>query len=64
MKLRQALNRPKVMGALRHLLTSMGPLLAAHGVTTDGYWQIGVGVLMAILGFYASLTAKEKQNVD
>lgn len=53
---------PRVMGALRHLLTSVGPLLAAHGVTTEAYWQIGVGVFMALLGFWASITAPEKKQ--
>lgn len=58
MKLRD----PRVQGALRHLLTSLGPLLAAHGVTTDAYWQISVGVLMAAVGFWASITAPEKRQ--
>lgn len=55
------LHDPKVQGALRHLLTSIGPLLAANGVTTDAYWQIGVGFFMAAVGFWASITAKEKK---
>lgn len=54
------LKDPKVQGALRHLLTSVGPVLASHGVTTEAYWQIIVGLLMAGLGFWASWTAKEK----
>lgn len=52
---------PQMMGAMRHLLTSLGPLLAAHGVTTEGYWQIGVGVAMALLGFVASWKSPEKK---
>ena len=62
--MKKYIRNPKVMGALRHMLTSLGPLLAAHGVTTDIYWQITVGVLMATLGFYASLTAPEKRTYD
>ncbi len=58
MKLRD----PRVMGALRHLLTSLGPLLAAHGVTDDQTWQIWVGVTMAAIGFWASMTAPEKRK--
>lgn len=52
---------PQVRGALRHLLSSIGPLVAIHGVTTDAYWQMGVGVLMAALAFYDSWTAAEKK---
>lgn len=52
---------PKMRGALRHLLSSLGPLVAAHGITTDAYWQTGVGVLMALLAFYDSWTAPEKK---
>ncbi|WP_424974276.1 hypothetical protein [Dinoroseobacter sp. S124A] len=53
---------PKLMGAARHLLTSLGPLLAVYGVTTDAYWQIIVGVGMAVWGFWASVTAPEKRK--
>lgn len=52
---------PKVQGALRHLLTSMGPLIATWGVMDETSWAIGVGVAMALLGFWASWTAKEKK---
>ena len=51
---------PKMRGALRHVLSSVGPLMAAHGVTTDAYWQVWVGASMAGLAFYDSWTAKEK----
>jgi hypothetical protein len=54
------LRNPKVQGALRHLLTAIGPLLAAKGYTDDVMWQLGVGLVMAALGFWASLTAPEK----
>lgn len=56
------LQDPKVQGAIRHLLTSLGPLLASHGVVTEAYWQIAVGVAMALLGFWTSWTAKEKKQ--
>lgn len=51
----------KMRGALRHMLSSVGPLLAAHGITTDAYWQILVGILMAGLAFYDSWKAPEKK---
>lgn len=56
----EKLKDPKVQGALRHLLTSVGPLLATNGVVSDIKWQIGVGIVMAGIGFWASWTAKEK----
>ena len=49
---------PKMRGALRHLLSALGPLLAANGVTTDAHWQILVGVTMAALAFYDSWATK------
>lgn len=58
----EKLRNPKVQGALRHLLTSCGPLLAAFGVMDDAEWQIVVGVGMAGIGFYLSLTAPEKKS--
>lgn len=58
----EKLKDPRVQGALRHLLTALGPLLAAKGIVDDATWQILVGVAMAALGFYASLTAPEKKK--
>ncbi|MBY6005363.1 hypothetical protein KUV62_15665 [Salipiger bermudensis] len=58
----EIIRKPQVQGALRHLLTSMGPLLAAHGITTDAYWQGVVGIFMALLGFWLSVTAPEKKQ--
>ena len=52
---------PKMHGALRHVLTAFGPLLAAYGWVDDIKWQLGVGVVMACLGFYLSWTAAEKK---
>tara|TARA_R100001086_G_scaffold22373_1_gene10742 strand:- start:1331 stop:1489 length:159 start_codon:yes stop_codon:yes gene_type:complete len=49
-------------GAIRHVLTAIGPLLASRGVTTDADWQIWTGLAIAVLGFYDSWTAKEKRN--
>ncbi|MHC9235027.1 Pam3-gp28 family putative phage holin [Pseudooceanicola sp. 502str34] len=57
----EIIRKPQVQGALRHLLTALGPLLAAHGITSDAYWQAGVGAFMAALGFYLSVTAPEKK---
>ena len=62
MTILQQLLSPKMRGALRHLLTSIGPLVAAHGVTSEAYWAIIVGLLMGALGFYDSWTAPEKKS--
>ena len=51
---------PRVQGALRHLLTSVGPLVASHGWTTEANWQLFTGIGLSLLGFYASWTASEK----
>jgi len=52
---------PQVMGQLRHLLTAIGPLLAAKGYTDDVMWQLYVGLVMAVLGFVASWRSPEKK---
>ena len=64
---------PKVQGALRHLLTALGPVLAILAAVDDPMvllkslialenWPAVVGLLMAVLGFWASWTAKEKKE--
>lgn len=53
---------PRIQGALRHLLTAFGPILAMHGVTSDESWQLWVGLTMAGLGFVGSWFAPEKQG--
>lgn len=71
----EKLTDPKVMGALRHLLSSVGPVvgvmasLVASGAITWGQalaalgtsWEAIVGLVMAALAFWASWTAKEKR---
>ena len=54
----ERLTSEKVRGQLRHLLTAFGPLLASHGITTDAYWQIIVGILMAVLAMADSWRRK------
>lgn len=56
------LNRPKVMGQLRHLLNSVGAVAATHGVVTESSWQLGVGLALALLAFAGSLLAPEKKG--
>lgn len=57
----ERLKDPRIHGALRHLLTSIGPVVAAQGWATETAWQMGVGVVIAGLGFWASWTASEKK---
>lgn len=65
------LRNPKVQGALRHLLTAIGPVLALLAAVEEPLafvaslirpenWPALVGVLMAVLGFWASWAAPEK----
>lgn len=54
------LRNPKVQGALRHMLTAIGPVLASRGWIDDAMWQVYVGCGMGALGFYLSMTAPEK----
>ncbi|MFV1620454.1 hypothetical protein [Phaeobacter sp. JH20_26] len=67
------LRNPKVQGALRHLLTAIGPVLAVIMAAEDpaallraligaAGWPSLVGVIMAVLGFWASVTAPEKRQ--
>lgn len=54
------LSNPKVQGAFHHLLSTLGPLLAAHGVQSEAYWQMVAGSITAALAFYLSITAPKK----
>lgn len=68
------LRDPKIQGAVRHLLSTFGPclgliatlvqadVLTASEVATMVFtsWETIVGLLMAVLAFWASWTAKEK----
>lgn len=53
---------PRVQGALRHALTSIGPIVAYLGVAEDATWQIWVGAVMAFIGFAGSWFAPEKKQ--
>lgn len=70
-KLRDA----RVQGALRHLLTAIGPMIAVLMASDDPVallqslvephnWTALVGLLMALIGFWASWTAREKRQAD
>lgn len=56
------LNRPKVMGQLRHLLSTLGSALATIGVLNNSTWELYVGIGLAILAFVGSLLASEKNS--
>jgi hypothetical protein len=68
----EKLRNPKVQGALRHLLTAAGPVLALlmsapdplgllKSLVSAAGWPALVGLIMAGLGFWQSWTAKEKR---
>lgn len=69
----EKLKNPKVIGALRHVLTALGPILMLIGSVDDPIailrlliseagWPAMVGLIMAVLGFYSSWTAPEKNQ--
>lgn len=55
------LNRPKVMGQLRHFMNTIGAALAMRGVVVESDWQIYSGLGLAAIAFVGSLLAQEKQ---
>jgi len=68
----EKLRNPKVQGALRHLLTAIGPVVALLAAVDEPMvflaslirpenWPALVGLLMAALGFWASWVAPEKK---
>ncbi|GAB5434802.1 MAG: hypothetical protein EpisKO_41720 [Epibacterium sp.] len=69
----EKLKTPKIQGALRHLLTALGPIIAILMAVDDPFallsslvrpenWPAIVGLLMAALGFWSSWSAPEKQH--
>ena len=54
------LRNPKVLGPLRHLISTVGGALAAKGVVTASNWELYTGIGFALLAVGLSLTAKEK----
>lgn len=56
------LNRPKVMGQLRHLIGTIGTFLATKGVIDGATWEIYAGIGLAVLAFLGSLMASEKNK--
>jgi hypothetical protein len=67
------LRNPKVQGQLRHLLTAIGPVLAVvlasdepaalvRSLIGGAGWPSLVGVIIAAIGFWASVTAPEKRQ--
>jgi len=61
MKMIDKLMSPRVSGQLRHLLSTVGGVLAMHGAVDGGDWEMYVGCLMALIAFMSSWRAPEKQ---
>lgn len=55
------INRPRVMGQMRHLTTVIGTILAMNGVVGEQQWQVWSGLVLAILAFVGSAMAEEKR---
>lgn len=51
---------PRIQGQLRHVMTALGPLLAAYGVMDEAVWYLWVGLTMTAFGFISSWIAPEK----
>jgi hypothetical protein len=71
--LKERLKDPKILGAIRHLLTALGPVVTVLMLSDDPATLISnllypenflaaVGLLIAGAGFYLSWTAKEKKQ--
>ena len=57
------LNRPKVMGQLRHFMNTVGAALAMHGAVNEMEWQVYSGLGLAVIAFVGSLMAAEKNDL-
>lgn len=56
------LRNPKVLGAFRHLLSTLGGVLAAQGIVTATMWETYTGLGFALLALLLSVTASEKSS--
>jgi hypothetical protein len=57
----------QILGTVRHLMTAVGPLLVALGVTTAGSWETWMGTIMnvagpilTLVGFFWSMTKNSR----
>lgn len=58
----ERLRDPKIQGQVRHLLSSAGAILAAKGYVDGGLWELGIGLVMAVVALWMSWTATEKRG--
>lgn len=61
--LNKLMNSPRVLGFLRHVLTTAGGVLVTGGMMNGATLDLGVGFVLALTGFWASAKAPEKQKV-
>lgn len=52
----------RVMGLVRHGLTSLGGILAARGIIDAGAWEAISGILLTAFGVAWSMVAKPTQT--
>lgn len=56
------LRNPKMLGSLRHLLSTVGGALAAKGAVSASEWEMWTGIGFALLAVLLSATAPEKRK--
>lgn len=56
------MNKEKVMGIVRHLLTFVGAAAVTYGYTDATTWLAVSGGVVAIIGFVWSVAAPEKSE--
>jgi hypothetical protein len=60
-QLKNLMNRAKILGLVRHLLTTFGGGLVVSGKLTEVDWNLAVGAIVTIIGVAWSYLSPEKQ---
>ena len=60
-KLSNIMNRAKILGIVRHVLTTFGGGLVVSGKLTEVDWNLAVGAIVTIIGVAWSYLSPEKQ---
>jgi hypothetical protein len=60
-KLTNLMNRAKILGIVRHVLTTFGGGLVVSGKLTEVDWNLAVGAIITLLGVAWSYLSPEKQ---
>jgi hypothetical protein len=60
-KLTNIMNRAKILGVVRHLLTTYGGGMVIAGKVSESDFNLAVGAVITIIGFVWSYLSPEKQ---